>query len=41
MEIQRENTSIAEIGLGEQACKPAETAVFSAKREGAAYRSWG
>ena len=41
MEIQHENTSIAEIGLGGPASKPAETAVFSAKREGAAYRSWG
>lgn len=28
MEIQRENTSIAEIGLGGPASKPAETAVF-------------
>ena len=36
-----QNTSIAEIGLGGPASKPAETAVFSAKREGAAYRSWG
>ena len=28
MEIQRENTSIAEIGLGGPASKPAETAGF-------------